>query len=92
MTAHTFQASWPIEDMDRTQADLIREAEAEVPDLLFDARAAIVGPLEWRVTEAWKAGRTPMDGGPLDELVLMLTAPAAPWVDTVRPPRGRPRG
>lgn len=89
MTA-VFMASWPITDIDLTQAELVREAEADVPDLLFDAKAAITGPLDWRVTEAWKAGRIPADG-PLDELVLFLTAPAQPWTDTVRPNTGRPR-
>ena len=89
MTA-VFMASWPITDIDLTQAELVREAEPLVPDMLVAAGAAITGPLDWRVTEAWKAGRTP-DDGPLNELVLLLTAPAQPWTDNVRPTKGRPR-
>lgn len=87
-TVDTFRATWPIEDLDRTQADLVREAERDVPDILFNVKARIVGELKWRVTTAWEAGHP---YGDPDALVLLLDAPAIPWEDATRPPVGRPR-
>lgn len=83
----TYRASWPITDLDRTQASLIQEAEQDVPNMLHHNNIQLTGPLTWRVTEAWKAGCTPDRANP-DDLVLELTAPAQPWEDP-RPQRAK---
>lgn len=71
-----FRAVWPIEDLDQTRAELIEDALADLPDMLFEAGLAQVGPIEWT---------TPCDG---DGAFLVAVLPVAPWVDPVRARRG----
>lgn len=69
-----FEAVWPIEDQDRTLAQLIGEARTTLPDLLFEAGAQQTGPVTWTVTNT-------------DPPRLLATCPAEPWVDHHRPGR-----
>lgn len=86
-----FAAAWPIEDVDLTQSQLIAEAERDLPDLLHEAGVVITGTPRWRVTEAWRLGKTGLRVAAPSALVLALEVPAETWVDDHKPRRGRPR-
>ena len=66
-----FCATWPITEagLDMTQAELIAEAKTDVSARLVEARAALTGPLVWRLGDA--------DGEP----TLIAEAPARRWGD-----------
>lgn len=84
MNAHTFMASWPIEDQDMTLAQAQAEAERVLPDLLVEQTAVLVGEPSWRLADAREVGRPESDG-----IVLVMTAPAAPWTSLAAPTKGR---
>lgn len=88
---YLFRASWSITDEDLTHADLVRQAEQDLPDLLYEARAVITGPMSWRLVTPDEAGRQHADcADGLPDLVLMLTAPASPWADPAAYVRPKP--
>ena len=72
--ARQFRAEWDIKDLDRRQADLVTEALTEVPDLLYGAHVAQVGPWQWRI----ETGERP---------ALVGVCDVEPWPG--RPGRGR---
>lgn len=69
-TPDLFRATWPILDPDRTQKELIEEAQHTLPVLIAEAGAQLVGPV------TWTSHSTTPD---LDEYVLVATAPAIPY-------------
>lgn len=88
MSTFLFRASWPLDDehLDRTQAELAAIAWRYVPDLLLENDAALVDGAtpRWRIADAETVDRPASDG-----LVLIMEAPARPWVDRTHIRRGR---
>ena len=69
-----FRAIWPITDEAVTYADLCRQATAELPLLLGQARARLTNPGRFSIAPA---NRVP-GSGRVTESVLVFEAPAIP--------------
>lgn len=85
MTVHevyTFRAIWPIVDEGKSYADLCREAAADLPLLVAQARAKLAAPGRFSVAPS---DRVP-GSGRVAESVLVFEAPATrdnrarPWL------------
>lgn len=70
----TFLGLWAIEDPELTVPQAIEEAKATLPDLLVEQHVVLLGDGKWDVAESRTFGLPESDG-----VVLVLTAPAAPW-------------
>ncbi len=78
-TAHdhrpdTFRAFWPITDPDLTPYQLVAVAAEELPALIVQAHAQVVGRGQWRILPSVAV---PGSGRVTDE-VLVYDAPAIP--------------
>jgi hypothetical protein len=67
----TFEAVWPIIDQDRTLAELVHEAQDDLPGLMVKAAVSRYGPGTWGVRDGAE-----MPGWGAYELVLVFSGPA----------------